>query len=132
MTHESRRSPLELASDAFQDVSALLSTEARLLRAEMSTKVSQIISALGMLFVAAVFLIGALVLLLRAGVAWLMEWGFSATFASIAVAALSMVIGLLLYFGGKNGLAVDRLKPRRAMNQINRDVAMAREAAAGR
>jgi len=132
MTHGSRRSPLELASDAFQDVSALLSTEARLLRAEMSAKVSQIISALGMLFVAAVFLIGALVLLLQAGVAWLVEWGFSAMVASIAVAALSMVIGLLLYFGGKNGLAVDRLKPRRAMNQFNRDIAMAREAAARR
>ena len=132
MTHGSRRSPLELASDAFQDVSALLSTEARLLRAEMSAKVSQIMSALGMLFVAAVFLIGALVLLLQAGVALLVEWGFSAMLASLAVAALSMVIGLLLYFGGKNGLAVDRLKPRRAMNQMNRDVAMAREAAAGR
>ena len=132
MTHGSRRSPLELASDAFQDVSALLSTEARLLRAEMSAKVSQIMSALGMLFVAAVFLIGALVLLLQAGVALLVEWGFSAMVASLAVAALSMVIGLLLYFGGKNGLAVDRLKPRRAMNQMNRDVAMAREAAAGR
>ena len=132
MTHDPRRSPLELASDVFQNVSALLSTEARLLRAEMSAKVSQVLSALGMMLMAAVFLIGALVLLLQAGVALLVEWGFSPMLASIGVAGLSMLVGLLLYFAGKKALAVDRLKPRRAMNQFNRDIAMAREAAARR
>jgi hypothetical protein len=132
MTHEPRRSPFDLASDAFQDVGALLSTEARLLRAEISTKVSQVISALGMMLIAAVFFLGALVLLLQAGVALLMEWGLSALTASIAVAAMSMALGLLLYFASKNALSADRLIPQRAMNQINRDVAMAREAAARR
>lgn len=132
MTHEPHRSPFDLASDAFQDASALLSTEARLLRAEMSAKVSQVISALGMMLIAAVFFLGALVLLLQAGVAFLMDWGFSAMVSSMAVAALSMTFGLLLYFVSKNALSADRLMPHRAMNQINRDVAMAREAAARR
>jgi hypothetical protein len=34
-----------------------------------------------------------------------------------------------MFFAGKSALAPENLKPQRSMNQINRDVAMAREVA---
>jgi hypothetical protein len=37
-----------------------------------------------------------------------------------------------LFFAGKSALSPDHLKPQRSMNQINRDVAMARDVASNR
>lgn len=132
MSQDARRSPLELVTDAFQDASALLSAEAKLLRAEVSEKISKAVAAVGMMVGAAVFLLGALFLLLQTGVALLVQWGLSAAVASSIMAAVSAIIGIGLFLAGKSALSADNLTPKRSMNQINRDVAMAREAAAGR
>jgi hypothetical protein len=132
MTHDARRSTIELISDAFNDASALLSTEAKLLRAEVNEKINLAVSAIGMMVVAAVFFIGALFLLLQTGVAFLVQWGLSTAVASIIMAVVSGVIGLALFFAGKKALSPDHLKPQRSMNQINRDVAMARDVASNR
>ena len=132
MTHDARRSPFELISDAFNEVSALFSTEARLLRAELRTKIDHVIAAIGMMLGAAVFFIGAIVLLLQTGVALLVQWGFSTLVASIIMAVASGVIGIVLFIAGKSALSPDHLKPQRAMNQIILDVAMARDVASNR
>ncbi len=132
MTHDARRSTIELISDAFNEASALLSTEAKLLRAEVNEKINHAVSAIGMMVVAAVFFIGALFLLLQTGVAFLVQWGLSTAVASIIMAVVSGVIGLALFFAGKKALSPDHLKPQRSMNQINRDVAMARDVASNR
>lgn len=133
MTHDTnRRSTLELVSDAFNDASALLSTEAKLLRAELNDKINHAVAAIGMMVMAAVFFIGALFLLLQTGVAFLVQMGLSTTLASIAMAIVSALIGFGLFMAGKKALSPENLTPQRSMNQINRDVAMAREAASGR
>jgi len=127
MTHDARRSTLELISDAFNEASALLSTEAKLLRAELNEKINLAVAAIGMMVGAAVFFIGALFLLLQTGVAFLVQWGLSTAVASIIMAVVSAVIGAAMFFAGKKALAPEHLKPQRSMNQINRDVALARE-----
>ena len=132
MTHDARRSTLELISDAFNDASALLSTEAKLLRAEVNDKITKAVAAVGMMVGAAVFFIGALFLLLQTGVAFLVQWGLSTAVASIIMAVVSGVIGAALFFAGKSALAPEKMKPQRSINQINRDVAMAREVASNR
>jgi phosphate/sulfate permease len=132
MTHDARRSTIELISDAFNEASALLSTEAKLLRAEVNEKINHAVAAIGMMVAAAVFFIGALFLLLQTGVAFLVQWGLSTPVASIIMAVVSGAIGLALFFAGKSALSPDHLKPQRSMNQINRDVAMARDVASNR
>ncbi|MDB5641756.1 MAG: hypothetical protein JWN07_1073 [Hyphomicrobiales bacterium] len=127
MTHDARRSTIELISDAFNDASALLSTEAKLLRAEVNEKINHAVAAIGMMVGAAVFFIGALFLLLQTGVAFLVQWGLSPAIASILMAVVSGLIGVAMFFAAKAALAPEHLKPQRAMNQINRDVAMARD-----
>lgn len=129
MTHDARRSTLELISDAFNDASALLSTEAKLLRAEVNEKINFAVTAIGLMVGAAVFFIGALFLLLQTGVAFLVQWGLSAPVASLIMTLVSAGIGAALFFSGKKALTPDHLKPQRSMNQINRDVAMARDVA---
>lgn len=129
MTHDARRSTMELITDAFNDASALVSTEAKLLRAEVNQKVNVAVAAIGMMIGAAVFFIGALYLLLQTGVALLVQWGLSTAVASIVMAAVSAIIGAAMFFAGKSALSPDRLKPQRAMAQFNRDIAMARDVA---
>ncbi len=132
MAREDTRSTMELISDAFGDASALLSSEAKLLRAEMNEKINQALSAMALMLGAAIFFIGALLLLLEAGVAYLVQMGFSTAIASLIMFGVSAVMGLILFFIGKSALAPENLKPDRAMNQINRDMAMARQVASGR
>jgi len=128
MTHDtSRRSTIELISDAFNEASALLSTEAKLLRAEVNEKINHAVAAIGMMVIAAVFFIGALFLLLQTGVAFLVQMGLSTWVASIAMAIVSGIIGFALFMAGKSALSPEKLKPNRSMTQINRDVAVAKQ-----
>ena len=127
MTQDARRSTIELMSDAFSDASALLSTEASLLRAEVNEKINHVVTAIGMMVGAAVFFIGALFLLLQTGVAVLVQWGLSTAVVSILMAVVSALIGLVMVFAARAAASPAHLKPERAMNQINRDAAMARD-----
>jgi hypothetical protein len=132
MTQDARRSTIELMSDAFSDASALLSTEASLLRAEVNEKINHVVTAIGMMVGAAVFFIGALFLLLQTGVAVLVQWGLSTAVASILMAVVSALIGLVMVFAARAAASPAHLKPERAMNQINRDAAMARDLSTSR
>ncbi|MDB5652023.1 MAG: hypothetical protein JWL62_3543, partial [Hyphomicrobiales bacterium] len=127
--HEmTRRSTIELVSDAISDATALVGSEAKLMRAEMSDKVDHAVTAIGLMVMAAVFFIGALFLLLQTGVAFLVQYGLSPAVASVSMAVVSAVIGIALFMGGKSALKPANLKPDRTMTQINRDVELARRA----
>ncbi len=132
MTGDTRRSTIELISDAFSEATGLVSTEARLLRAEMNQKINHTVAAIGMMVMAAVFMIGALMLLLQTGVVYLVQTGFSPLASSIAMGIVSALIGLVLFLAGKRALAPENMAPQRALEQINRDVSMARQVASGR
>lgn len=132
MTHDtSRRSTFELISDAISDASALVGSEAKLMRAELSDKVDHAVAAIGMMVMAAVFFIGALFLLLQTGVAFLVQYGLSPAVASILMAVVSAVIGLALFMAGKSALKPSKLTPTRTLNQVNRDIDVARQAVSG-
>ncbi len=132
MKQDQQRSTMDLISDGLNEASALLASEVKLLRAEVNEKINQVIASIVMMATAAIFFLGALFLLLEAGVAYLVEMGCSTTIASLIMFALSAVVGIILFFAGKSGLAADKLKPERSMNQINRDIAMARQVSSGR
>lgn len=133
MTHDfNRRSTLDLVSDALNDATALVGTEARLLQAEMSRKVDHAVTAIGMMVIAAVFFIGALFLLLQTGVAFLVQWGLTPPVASVLMAVVSALIGLALFMAGKSALKPSNLVPSRSLEQLNRDVDVGRQAMASR
>jgi Putative Actinobacterial Holin-X, holin superfamily III len=73
MTANDSRSVSELFGDALSQFSKLVRNELQLARAEISMKVNQTTTAIGLLAGAAVFLIPALVLLLMSLATWMVE-----------------------------------------------------------
>ena len=82
----------ELFTDALTQFSKLMRNELQLARAEMSMKVAQAMTAMGLLAGAAIFLIPTLVLLLMSLAAWLVEIGISPSVAHL----IAGVVGLLV------------------------------------
>ena len=73
---QEHRSVPELFTDLISQVTALFRTETRLARAEIDQKIAQAGSGIGMITAGAVLLIPALVVLLQAAVAALIDQGF--------------------------------------------------------
>jgi hypothetical protein len=122
-----RRSTPGLMADLLSQVTGLFSSEIRLVRAELSEKVSQGVAGLGLAIGGAVFLIGALNVVLVAAVAALVEAGIAAPFASLIVAAVAGIVGWLLVSKGLGNLKASRLAPSRTTGQLKRDANLVKE-----
>jgi hypothetical protein len=116
--HQDSRSVATLLSDLAQQVTTLLQTEARLLRAEMSDKVSN---------AGAVCLLAALIVLLQALVIALANAGLGAGWSSLAVGVVVAVIGVILLRTGSANLSPSQLNPDRTEEQFKRDVRVIKE-----
>lgn len=120
------RSVPDIFVDLVREFSHLFRTEIRLAGAEVSDKLSAVALALGLVVGGAVFLMAALVLLLQAAVAGLVAEGFSVAAATLIVAAVSLVVGLGLLWVGIRQIQAKNLAPRRTIEQLQRDAAMAK------
>jgi uncharacterized membrane protein YqjE len=116
-----------LVSDALGQLAKLFGTELELARAEMSDKASRAVSAAGMLAVAALFTMPAVVLLLLALAAWLQDLGLSDPVADLVAGVVGLVIAGVLGAVGINQLKANSLLPERTLYQLRQDAAAAKE-----
>ena len=118
-----------LFGDAVEQLGKLVQNEVQLARAELSQKMTQ--AGIGSAYVAgaAILSIPALVLLLIALALWLTQLGLSPVLAHLAAAACGAVISAILAMVGMSHLKPENLKPKVTMQQVQRDVATAKEMA---
>jgi uncharacterized protein YacL len=117
----------ELFADALKQLSKLMGNELQLARAEITVKTSEAMSAVGLVVGAGLFLIPALVVLLMALAAWIEEFGTRSSIAHLIAGAVGLVIGGILAGIAMNRLKANPLVPKRTLEQLQRDVAAAKE-----
>lgn len=117
----------EIITDLLKEFASLFRSEIRLARAEVSDKIALLGVAFALMVAGAVFVMAALVLLLQAGVAVLVEQGFGPAAATLIVAGSAVALGLLLIWAGISQLRVRNLVPTRTVEQLQRDAAIARD-----
>jgi uncharacterized membrane protein YqjE len=122
-----RFSTPHLFIDAVTQLAGLFSTEIRLARTELSEKVAKAVNALALIAGSVVLLLAALIILLQAAVAWLIADGLAPHWAAIAVGAPVAFIGIGLLLAALNALKVKNLRPDRAIEQVSKDMAVAKE-----
>jgi len=127
MSTNDKRSVSELFSDALNQFSALLRNELQLARKEMSLKASEATTAVALLVGAGLFLIAVLVELLAALAAWMQELGTAPSLALLIAGGVGLLIVALLGGIGMNRLKTNSLVPQRTFNQLQQDVAAAKE-----
>lgn len=120
------RSIPELFSLLFAQMTNLLRKESQLARVELSEKMSQIATALALVVGGAVLLIPALVVLLNAAVAALIEQGLSASISALIIGGVTLVIGAILVIVGLRAMKADSLMPDRTIHQLQRDAEVAK------
>jgi hypothetical protein len=123
-----RRSIPELAGSVFRQLADLMRTEGMLARTEMSEKMTHMGTGLALLVSGAILAMPALVILLSAAVAALMDNGWAPWWASLLVGGLSLLLGLFLLSLGANWLRNGNLIPNRTLQQLQYDANAARNA----
>ena len=127
MTANDSRSVSELFGDALSQLSKLMRNELQLARAEISMKVGQTTTAIGLLAGAAIFLIPTVVLLLMSLAAWLVEIGIRPSLAQLLAGLSGLIVVAILGGIGLNRLKTNSLVPKRTLDQLQQDAAAARE-----
>ena len=126
--HPTRRSVPELFGSVFRQLAELMRTEGMLARTEMSEKMSHMGTGLGLLVGGAVLAMPALVILMSAAVAALIDNGMAPYWASFLVGGLSLLLGLILLSVGVNWLRAGNLIPVKTLQQLQYDANAARKA----
>jgi Putative Actinobacterial Holin-X, holin superfamily III len=116
-----------LASEAVAQAANLVQLEFRLARTEMKEKAIAWRNGTVFGVVGAMFGAVALLLVVEACVAVLVQAGLSSAVATIIVAAACAVIALVLFQMSRKRLNFEELAPRRTIAEINRDKDMMKE-----
>lgn len=122
-----RRPVSALVSEALQQLSRLLRSEAALAKAEVSEKARQAIRGGAMLGVAAALAVPSLFILLMALAALLRELGLPASLSYLITAVIGFAVAAVLARMGLARLKADMLLPNRTINQLHRDAATLKE-----
>jgi uncharacterized protein YacL len=127
MSATDNRPVSQLFADALNQLSKLMRNELELARAEIAVQANEVLSGVGLMVGAGLFLIPALVVLLMALAAWIEELGTRSSIAHLIAGAVGLVIGAVLAGIAMNRLKANPLVPKRALEQLQRDVAAAKE-----
>lgn len=127
MSANDSRSVSELFGDALSQLSKLMRNELQLARTEISMKLGQTTTAIGLLAGAAIFLIPTIVLLLMSLAAWLVEIGMTPAMAQLLAGLAGLIVVAILAGLGLNRLKTNSLVPKRTLDQLRQDAAAARE-----
>jgi hypothetical protein len=119
------RSLPQIVTDLVHQVTSLVGCEMKLARTEVSENISRAAIGLGLIVGGAVLLIPALVVLLDAAVAALIESGIAAHWSALIVGGAALLLGLILVFVGINRLKAKNLVPSRTIEQLQRDASVA-------
>lgn len=115
-----------VVSSVVADLADLFQKEMRLARAELSAKISTKIQAGVWMSVAGVLGLIAALLVVQAAVFAIASYGIALHWASLIVAAVAAVLALIFFFKGRSD-AKEELAPTRTINQVKRDIAIAKE-----
>lgn len=122
-----RPSTPALVADALHQMATLFEAEIRLVRTELSEKITSAVRAVVVLLVSAVLLLVALFLLLVGFVELLVVFGLQPWQAYMAVGGGLGLIGLVALFFALRGLSAENLTPKRVMTQFAKDAEVVKE-----
>jgi hypothetical protein len=114
-----------LAGKVLNEITTLIHTELKLLRTEISEKLTFTSVSAALLAAGAFLLLATVVLLLQAGVAGLVAHGFSWPVAFLIIAGLTLFIGTALVWFGISRLSAQQLAPSKTINQLQKDATIA-------
>jgi hypothetical protein len=121
-----RQTVPELLTSLLTQLAELMRTEGQLARAEISEKMTLATTGLGLIVGGAILLMPALVVLLEAAVAALVESGLAPYWSALAIGGGCFIIGLILLLIGVRWLRAGKFIPDKTINQLQRDAATAR------
>lgn len=116
----------EIFTDLVSQVTGLVRKEGQLARAEISEKAGRAISGIVMIVLGAVLLIPALVILLQAAMAALVQNGMTPAIASLIVGGAALILGVILALVGWSMAKPSSLVPDKTIDQLKRDTEMPR------
>jgi len=117
----------DLFADLITQLTTLFRKEVQLARTEVSEKITEAVMAIGFMVGGAVLLIASLVLLLQAAVDGLVNLGLNRAWAALILGGVVLLIGIVLVWLGSKRLKAENLAPRKTVDQLQRDAAMAKE-----
>lgn len=124
------RSISRLLGDAVDQLGALFQVELQLAQTEISEKVANAGRGLTFLLVGAVFAMPVVTLVLVALALWINEtWAISLSLSALIAASVGALLGIICGLIAMNRLRVKNLRPDATIDQIRRDVAVAKEIA---
>jgi Putative Actinobacterial Holin-X, holin superfamily III len=123
---DNTRSVPELFTSVVSQLADLMRTEGQLARAEISEKMTLAATGLGLIVGGAILMMPALVVLLEAAVAALVDNGIAPYWAALIVGGTCFVLGLILLLIGVSWLRAGKLVPDKTIHQLQRDAATAR------
>jgi len=116
----------ELFTSVVSQLAELMRTEGLLARAEISEKMTLVATGLGLIVGGAILLMPALVVLLEAAVAALVDNGYAPYWSALVVGGACLALGLILLLIGARWLRASKLMPDKTIHQLQRDAATAR------
>lgn len=117
----------DIIVDLMKEFSSLLRREVRLARTEVSDKVTMAGVGVGLIMVGAGISVAALVVLLEAGVdAMVNRAGFEPWQAAVILGVAALIIAALFFAIGIYRLKAQNLAPRKTVEQLQRDAAVAK------
>jgi hypothetical protein len=127
VAHNYSRSTPEIFGSVLNQLTLLFRKEFQLARTEVGEKVGQAVAGMAMMLIGAVLLIPALVILLEAAVAAIIDAGLEAHWAALIVGGAALLIGIILALVGLNRLKAENLAPSRTIEQLRQDTVVAKE-----
>ena len=122
-----RPSTPSLFADALSQMTVLFETEIRLVRTELSEKISSAIKAVIALLVAAVLALAGLFIILFGIVQVVIALGVVPWLAYFIVGVVIAGIGGLAALFGKSRLSAEKLMPKQSMDQLGKDATIVKE-----
>lgn len=116
----------ELLGDLFRDLTGLVRSEGRLMRAELVEAGKSVAVGVEMMAAGAVALLVALIVLAQALVIFLSDL-VGAGWAAVIVGAVLGLIGALLIVKARHNMSAAKLMPERTLEQTSRDIQLAKE-----
>ena len=120
-TETTKRPIVRLLADIVSEVTELMETELRLVRAEINGKISSLASSGTMIGIGAVLLIAGLGVAFFALVEWLVVAGLAREWALTLVAACGLVAGGVVAARGVSSLKASELLPERSLHNVRQD-----------
>jgi membrane protein implicated in regulation of membrane protease activity len=116
----------EIFTDLIGQVTNLVRKEGQLARAEISEKAGRALTGMAMILLGAILLIPALVILLQAAIAGLVQNGMTPAAAALIVGGAALVLGMVLALVGWSWAKPTALVPDKTIDQLRRDAAVPR------